>query len=96
MGKDDKLGSIDGGMGGMVVKPVKASSKPLMSPDYTYSSKPSKTSEVKPEHDPERFNRVLKETENLKERSSVLIDPDLVGRLVIALIIFVIYMIFFR
>jgi hypothetical protein len=96
MGKDDKLGSIDGGMGGMTVKPVKAVSKPLMSPDYTYRSKPSKATEARPEHDPERFNRVLKETENLKERSSVLIDPDLIGRLVIAFLIFMIYMIFFR
>lgn len=96
MGKDDKFSDIDGGMGGMIVKPVKTSSKPLKSPDYTYRSKPSKSSDVKPAHDPERFNRVLKETEQIKERSSVLIDPDLIGRIVIAVLIFLVYMIFFR
>lgn len=96
MGKDDKFGDMDGGMGGMTAKPVKSSSKPLKSPDYTYRSKPSKPSVAKPAHDPERFNRVLKETEELKERSSVLIDPDIIGRLVVAVIIFLVYIIFFR
>ena len=96
MGKDDKFGSIDGGMGGMTKKPPKLPQKPANSPNYTYRSKPSKNGKVKPVHNPELFNKVLKENEDTKERASVLVDPDLLGRIAIVIVVFLMYMIFFR
>jgi len=96
MVKGEKFGSIDGGMGGMATPPPQSNKKSLNSPDYTYRSKPDKNAKVKPVHNPELFNKVLLESEKTKKRSSLLIDPDLVGRLVIVFIIFIVYMIFFR
>jgi hypothetical protein len=47
-------------------------------------------------HDPERFNKVIKEVESVKERGSILIEPDLVGRVVIVVIFLIIYFTVYR
>jgi len=68
------------------------------SPDYTFRSQPSNKSKVKLAHNPELFNKVMRETKKVEKekRSSILIDPDLLGRFILIGLLLLAYLIFFR